>query len=320
MRVLVAGASGVVGRPLVDGLLANGHDVIALSRRPSAGSQPRRGVTEVTANAFIAEDLFRALANERADAVVSELTALKKPPSQHRHLAETNRLRTVGTANLLRAAKQLGARRFVTQSMMFGYGYDNQGSRLRLESEPFAPPRSGPFEQHLSAMRENEDRVLGDHDLDGIALRYGLFYGGGASDMLLDGVRKRTIPVTGDASPLSFVHVDDAATATVAALQRGAAGQAFNVADEEPVSWTTFVCYVASRVGAPRPIRVPRWLISLIAPYAKVIFDGGVCISTAKAQESLGWTPVYRSYRDGIEEMIDARAAARDKRSWHAQE
>jgi nucleoside-diphosphate-sugar epimerase len=116
------------------------------------------------------------------------------------------------------------------------------------------------------------------------------------------------------------VHVDDAATATVAALQRGAAGQAFNVADEEPVSWTTFVCYVASRVGAPRPIRVPRWLISLIAPYAKVIFDGGVCISTAKAQESLGWTPVYRSYRDGIEEMIDARAAARDKRSWHAQE
>ena len=318
MRTLIAGASGVVGRPLVDALLANGHEVIALSRRPSACSKPRLGVTEVTANALIAEDLFRALANERADAVISELTALKKPPSQHRHMAETNRLRTLGTANLLQVAKQLGARRFVTQSMMFGYGYDNQGSRLRLESERFAPTRSGPFEQHLSAMRENENRVLDDHDLEGVALRYGLFYGGAASGMLLNGVRERTIPVLADASPLSIIQVDDAAAATVAALERGGAGQAFNVADDEPVSWTTFVSYVASRAGAPPPLRVPRWLVRLIAPYAKVIFGGGVCVSTGKAKELLGWTPAYRSYRDGIEDLIDSRADARDRRSRNA--
>jgi nucleoside-diphosphate-sugar epimerase len=288
----------------VNALLANGHEVIALSRRPIAGSKPRLGVTEVTANALIAEDLFRVLADERADAVISELTALKKPPSQHRHMAETNRLRTLGTANLLHIAKQLGARRFITQSMMFGYGYDNQGSRLRLESEPFAPTRSGYFEQHLAAMRENENRVMNDHDLEGIALRYGLLYGGTASEMLLNGIRKRTIPVFTDASPLSFVHVDDAAGATVAALERGGAGQAFNVADDEPVSWTTFVSYAASRAGAPPPRRVPRWLVRLIAPYAKVIFDGGVCVCTGKAKELLGWTPAYHSYRDGLEDLI----------------
>jgi hypothetical protein len=144
-------------------------------------------------------------------------TALKKPPSQHRHMAETN-------------------------------------------------------------------RVLDDHDLEGIALGYGLFYGGAASGMLLNGVRKRTIPVLADASPLSFIQVDDAAAATVAALERSGAGQAFNVADDEPVSWTTFVSYVASRAGAPPPLRVPRWLVRLIAPYAKVIFDGGVCVSTGKSE------------------------------------
>ena len=304
MRVLVAGASGAIGRPLVTALLARGYTVISLSRH-SVWSSGTPGLTEVSADVLAADDLLRALSGEQADVVVSQLTALKKLPSQHRHMAATNRLRTTGTGNLLMAAKQLGARRFVSQSMMFGYGYDNQGDRLRLETDPFAPRRSGPFEQHLAAMRENEDRVLGDPDVEGLTLRYGLFYGGPASEALLSGVRKRSIPVLGNASPLSMIHVLDAAAATVAAVQSPAAGSAaFNVADDEPVSWTDFVRYVAKEAGAPAPRRVPGWLVGLFAPYAKAILEGGICLSNAKAKDLLGWRPSYPSYRQGVAEML----------------
>ena len=203
--------------------------------------------------------------------------------------------------------------------MMFGYGYDNQGSRLRLESERFAPTRSGPFEQHLSAMRENESRVLDDHDLEGIALRYSLFYGGAASGMLLTGVRKRTIPVLADASPLSSIQVDDAAAATVAALDRGGAGQAFNVADDEPVSWTTFVSYVASRAGAPPPLRVP----ALAGPSDRAVREGHIRRRSVrfhrKSEGVARLDPGVSQLRDGIEDLINSRADAPDRRSRNAQ-
>ena len=234
MRVLVAGATGTIGASLVEKLLTSGHEVIGLRRR--AGGQAE--VCWVTADVLDRDGLLHAVSGVRADAVVSELSALKKPPARHRAMAATNTLRTRGTANLLEVARQIGARRFVTQSMMFGYGYDDQGLRLRRESEPFAPEHQGPWEAHLAAMRENERMVLTDHSVEGVALRYALFYGAGASQPLIDGVAHRKLPVLATASPLSWIHVDDAASATVAALERGEAGQAYNIADDEPVSAT----------------------------------------------------------------------------------
>jgi nucleoside-diphosphate-sugar epimerase len=301
MRVLVAGASGVIGRVLLRLLVDHGHQVIALSRHPA--DEPSPAVTWVAADALIKDELLEALAPFSADAVISQLTALRKPPARHRDMRQTNQLRTVGTANLIAAARRLGAQRFLTQSMMFGYGYDNQGGRLHTEADPFAPPGSGPFEEHLAAMRVNEERVLGDPEFDGIALRYGLFYGGAASEPLLTGVQKRALPVlAGHVEPLSFVHLEDAAAATMAALTApSVGGQAFNIADDEPASWTTFVTYTAERAGAPRPLRLPAWVLRLAAPYGRVILEGGVCISSAKARQKLNWTPIYRNIRQGID-------------------
>ena len=301
MRVLLAGASGVIGRVLLRLLTDQGHQVIALSRHPSDEQSP--AVRWVAADALNKDDLLAALAPYRADAVISQLTALRKPPARHRDMRQTNRLRTIGTANPVAAARRLGAGRFLTQSMMFGYGYDNQGGRLRTETEPFGPRRSGRFEEHLAAMRKNEELILGDAEFDGIALRYGLFYGGAASQPLLTGVQKRTLPVlAGHVEPLSFVHLEDAAAATVAAMTADSVGgQAFNIADDEPASWTTFVSYTAERAGAPPPRRLPAWVLQLAAPYGRVILEGGVCISSAKAREKLSWRPIYRNVRQGID-------------------
>jgi nucleoside-diphosphate-sugar epimerase len=311
MRMLLAGASGVIGRELLRLLTDQGNQVIALSRHPV--DEPSAAVTWVAADALIKDDLLGALAPYTADAVISQLTALRKPPARHRDMRRTNQLRTVGTANLIAAARRLGARRFLTQSMMFGYGYDNQRGRLRTEADPFAPQGTGPFEEHLAAMRQNEERVLADPEFEGVALRYGLFYGGAASQTLLTGVERRALPVlAGDVAPLSFVHVEDAAAATMAALTANSVGgQAFNIADDEPASWTTFVTYMAERAGAPTPRRLPAWVLQLTAPYGKVILEGGVCISSAKARHELNWTPIHRNVRDGI----DAAMATAESRT-----
>ena len=260
MRVFVAGATGTIAASLVEKLLMSGHEVIGLRRR--AGGQAE--VRWVTADVLDRDGLLHAVSGMRADAVVSELSALKTPPARHRDMAATNILRTRGTANLLEVAHQIGARRFVTQSMMFGYGYDDQGPRLRRESEPFAPEHQG-REAHLAAMRENERMVLTDHSVAGVALRYALFYGAGASQPLVDGVAHRKLPVLASASPLSWIHVDDAASATVAALERGEAGQAYNIADDQPVSWTVFIDHLA-RTRRPHSAQAAVLAAQVVSP------------------------------------------------------
>jgi hypothetical protein len=194
MRVFVAGATGTIGASLVEKLHTSGHEVIGLRHRDTG----QAGVGWVTADVLDRDGLLRAVSGVRADAVISELSALKKLPAWHRDMAATNTLRTRGTANLLEVARQIGAHRFVTQSMMFGYGYDDQGPRLRRESEPFAPEGQSPWEPHLAAMRENERLVLTDPSIEGVALRYALFYGAGASQPLIDRVVHRQLPVLAD--------------------------------------------------------------------------------------------------------------------------
>jgi nucleoside-diphosphate-sugar epimerase len=301
MRVLLAGASGAIGMPLIRQLHAAGHEVIALHNSPVGRDRlAATGATPVQVDVLDQAGLLAALAGQRADAVISELTALKKTPMRHQDMALTNRLRTEGTANLIAAARQAGARRFLTQSMVFGYGYGDWSGRVLTETDPFGPPGRGRFEQHLAAMRANEQQVFTAGGLDGIALRYGLFYGPGpAGDAMVDGLRQRKLPVVRRSGVQPWVYIDDAAAATAAALERGEPGTAYNIVDDEPVSLTTLLTAIAEAIGAPPPRKIPGWLLAA-APYAKAVITGGLRVSNAKAVAELGWVLKAPSYRDGI--------------------
>ncbi|HET7357570.1 MAG TPA: NAD(P)-dependent oxidoreductase [Nocardioidaceae bacterium] len=301
MKVLLAGAGGAIGLPLTHQLLEHGHDVTALTRSDRSHDRLRAlGVRPVAADVLDWDSLGPALDGVKADAVVHQLTELRKPPVFHRGMRGTDRLRDLGTRNLVRAAGLVGASRFVTQSMLFGYGYDDAGGKVYTEQDPFAPPGRGRFEEHLAAMRTNERLVLGNPELDGIALRYGLFYGvGAADDQMVAAIRKRQLPVLREAGPLSWVYLDDAVSATVAALERGRSGEAFNVVDDEPVSWTVLMTELARALDTRPPLALPGWALAA-TPYIRTVMRGGVCASNAKARRELGWAPQVPSYRDGV--------------------
>ena len=304
MRVLLAGGSGAVGVPLVCRLREHGHVVTAIHRAPEGHERIRAaGAVPVQVDALDRSALFDSLRGERFDAVIAELTSLKKPPMTHRDMATTDRLRTEGTANLLSAAERCGARRFITQSMVFGYGYEDSGDRTLTEVESFAPKARGAFETHLAAMRSNEDQVLGSPDLEGVALRYGLFYGPGpAGDALVGLLRRRRLPGARPAGVKPWLYIDDAAEATVAALERGKPGRAYNIVDDEPVSFTHLIQAIAAAVGAPKPLVMPEWML-VVAPLARSMMRGDMRVSNALAKSELGWYPAVPTYRDGVERM-----------------
>jgi nucleoside-diphosphate-sugar epimerase len=287
--------------PLVRMLREAGHEVLAIHRAPSGRDRlTAAGAVPVQANVLDGRALAVALKGERADAVISQLTALKKTPGRHWHMAATNQLRVAGTANLLAAAQQVGARRFVTQSVVFGYGFGDWDGRVLTEADWFAPPGRGQFEEHLAALRACESAALQTAGIDGIALRYGLFYGPGpACDTLVAALRHRRLPVVRSSGVIPWVYVDDAAAATLAALERGTAGAAYNIADDEPASLAAVQVAMAEAVGAPRPLTVPGCLLA-VTPYARSIARGGLRVSTAKAKAELGWTPRVPTYRDGM--------------------
>ena len=228
-------------------------------------------------------------------------------------MTATDELRVVGTRNLVEAAEQVGATRFVTQSMVFGYGYDDPTQEVRTEEDRFAPFGRGRFEDHLAAMRSNEAQVLGSAGLEGVALRYGLFYGVGAGDeFLVPQLHRRVVPVLRQAAPHSFVYLDDAVSATVAALERGRGGEAYNVVDDEPVSWTDFVAELARAVGAPPPRVVPDRLLAAL-PYLRAVLRGGTAASNAKARRELGWRPAVPTYRDGARLLAGSHRGGSDR-------
>jgi nucleoside-diphosphate-sugar epimerase len=304
MKILLAGGSGAIGLPLIRQLRADGHEVVAIHRSTvgreallAAGSRPIR------ADVLDRAALLAAVDGYRFDAVISQLTAMKKAPTRHQDMTATNRLRIEGTANLLEVAARTGAGKFVTQSMVFGYGYGDFGGRVLTEADPFGPPGHGRFEEHLAAMRSGEQQVFAASHVEGIALRYGLFYGPGpAGDALIDGLRRRRLPVISGGGVQPWVYIDDAASATVAALERGTAGSAYNVADDEPVSFSDLIIAMAAALGAPRPRTVPSWLLTPM-PYAKAVMTGGLRVATAKAKHELGWAPRVPTYRDGVAEL-----------------
>lgn len=306
MKVLIAGATGAIGTPLAARLAAAGHEVAGLTRTQSGADRlAAAGVQPVVADAMDRSALLAALDGRTADAVVHELTALTKPPTRHRDMAQTNRLRTEGTRNLLEAARLVGARRFVTQSIVFGYGYADHGSKVLTEDDPFGGAQQGPCAPHVEAMAENERLAFTADGIEGVALRYGLFYGGDMST-IVGMLQKRRLPVpAGYDHPLPWVHLDDAAAATAAAVTLGAPGTAYNVVDDEPCSWTRMIAATAEAFGTPQPRSLPGWVLRLAAPYAaSMVLDTAMRVSNAKAKEALGWQPEYTSYREGVRALV----------------
>jgi nucleoside-diphosphate-sugar epimerase len=305
MRVLLAGASGAIGTPLTRQLLAAGHDVLGLTRSPANAERLRRaGAEPVVADALDRAGLLAAVRDVRADAVVHQLTNLgaKNPLAAAR---ATNAVRTVGTANLLAAARAVGATRFLTQSIILAYGYRDHGPHVLTEDDPLAVAPRGYLGRILGALLSNEEQVLTATDVEGIALRYGLFYGDDSvtrAMVRLVGRRRLPVPRSGGGF-ISPIHLDDAAAATVAALDRGRGGQAYNVVDDEPVRWADFLDTVAAELGVPRPRRVPDWLPRAI-PYAGKVLDSSLRVANAKARRELGWAPAVPTYREGVRLIV----------------
>jgi 2-alkyl-3-oxoalkanoate reductase len=310
VRVFVAGATGVVGRPLVTKLVTAGHEVTGMTRSESKTEDVRRaGARAVVADVFDVHALGAAMEEARPEVIVHELTALPDRIDFRKAdtYAATNRVRTEGTRNLIDAARTAGARRVVCQSIAFAYRMDGEG--LKTEDDPLLSEAGGAFGSGVSALREMEAMVLGTDGLDGLVLRYGFFYGPGtyyaADGTSTDDVRRRRMPIVGKGSGVfSFIHVDDAADATVAAVERGAPG-VYNVTDDEPAPMREWVPVFAQAAGAKPPRRVPVWLARFVA--GKDVSNFAVELrgaSNEKAKRELGWEPVHTSWRSGFAESL----------------
>ena len=311
MRVFVAGASGAIGRPLVRQLVAAGHEVTGMTRREDRAEEIRAaGATPVRCNVFSMHDLENALHQAKPEAVVHLLTALPARldyRSKEDPLAPTNRVRSEGTRNLIAAAKAAGARHIVAESVAFFYV--PAGDWVKDEEAPLNLEAPGNFGTAAEALAGLERQVLDVEGIEGAVLRYGWLYGPGtyfASDgSQTEDALKRRLPIVGRGDgTFSFVQVEDAAAATVVAVERGARG-VYNVVDDEPAPMREWVPVFCEAIGAKKPFRVPAWLARLVAGRAAVASATQLRgASNAKAKAELGWRPRYPSWREGFRDPV----------------
>ncbi|MFE5289597.1 NAD-dependent epimerase/dehydratase family protein [Nocardia sp. NPDC056611] len=314
MKVVVAGATGAIGRPLVMALRARGHQVYALTRDGRGAEVARTlGATPLVANVMDRSELLRATERLTADAVIHELTAYRNSPPTHYHspgLLRTNALRETGGKHLVELAQRAGARRYLTQSVIFGYGMRDHGPRPVTEQDPFGRIPGDVNDGLIGALHEAECHAWRAPGIDGIALRYGVFYGPGASASFTRALRRRLFPLPSTTTGhTGFVHVEDAAAATVAALERGVPGHAYNIVDDEPATWEAMFDAAAEAVGARPPLRVPPRLMRITSPLtAAQMLDFSLRPSNAKARAELRWAPRYPSYREGLRTLARVHA------------
>jgi nucleoside-diphosphate-sugar epimerase len=306
--VFVAGASGAIGRPLVPLLVTAGHEVTGTTRsRERAEQIGAAGATPVVVDALDAHALRRAVGAAGPEVVVHELTALpdRFDPRRRDIYDATNRVRREGTRNLLDAARVAGARRFVCQSIAFAYA-PGAAPEVKDEDAPLSLGAPPPFGEGVRALAEMERAVLEPEGPEGLVLRYGWFYGPGTyyaedGSMAAD-VRRRRFPIVGSGVGLfSFIHVEDAAAATVVAVERGAPG-IYNIVDDEPAGQRDWLPAYAEAIGAPPPRRVPVWLARLVAGKMASAINLQPGASNAKAKRDLGWSPRWPSWREGFRE------------------
>ncbi len=310
MKIFVAGATGALGRQLLPRLAERGHEVTGMTRSPGKQDLLRAlGARPVVADALDPESVALAVAGAEPDVIVHQLTAIPTHLDlRHfeRDFAQTNRLRTEGTDHLLAAARAVGARRFVAQSyapLIFA----RTGAPVKSEDDPLDehPPKQ--VRSGLEAIRHLERAVTGADWTHGVVLRYGGFYGPGTSfglgpeGTMLDAIKERKVPLVGDGGGVwSFIHIEDAADATVHAIEGEGRG-IYNIVDDEPATVSQWLPAAAEAVGAPAPRHVPRWVGRLFAgEAATVMMTDAVGASNAKAKRELGWRPRHATWRDGF--------------------
>jgi len=320
MRVFVAGSTGAVGRYLVPQLVANGHEVAGMTTKQEKSEMLRAwGATPVVADALDPEAVGSAVSKFAPDAIVHQLTALAagvNPRHQARDLAATNRLRTEGTDHLLSAGRAVGVHHFVAQSFALGT-YERVGGMVKTENDSLDPNPPEPMRDALDAIRYLEKAVVGAEWTEGIVLRYGAFYGpgtGAATDPPGEQTRmiqRRFFPIVGrGAGVWSFTHVEDAAGATVAALEHGRRG-IYNVVDDEPAPVSEWLPELARILGAKPPRRVPRWVGRLAGGEGIVLaMTEARGASNEKAKRELGWRPLYPSWRGGFAKGLESSSPA----------
>jgi 2-alkyl-3-oxoalkanoate reductase len=310
VKVFVAGASGVIGRRLVPMLVERGHEVVAMTRSPEKAEQIRAmGATPAIRDVFDAEGLRAEMVSAAPEVVVHELTDLPEdvdPRKAAEQLAGNDRIREEGTRNLVGAALAAGARRMVAQSISFVYRMDGS---LKTEDDPLFDDAPFPWSRTVGAVHALEDAVTRTEGLEGIVLRYGFFYGPGSTyapgGYIAREVQRRRFPIVGRGSGVfSFVHVDDAAAATAAAVERGEPG-IYNVVDDEPAPLREWLPAYAEALGAKKPRRVPKFIARLMAgAYTAQLATELRGASNARGKAAFGWEPRYPSWRQGFRESL----------------
>lgn len=307
MRVFVAGATGAIGRPLVKALLERGHQVTGLTRDPVKGAElAAAGATPVIVDIFEAETVLSAIEAARPDAIISELTALPRrlnPRKLAEYYAANDLVRREGTRTLLEAARRFNVPRIVSQSSAFWYA--PTPGPVKDETAPFDTDAPEPIRTAVATMIEVERAIMNARGVSAVNVRYATLYGPGtwysANGEVGQRFRKRMYPMIGNGEAImSFVHVDDAVTATIAALESDATG-AFNVADDEPAVAREWMPVFAEAIGAPKPLRAPVFLARLLAGRAAVhLALNSRAASSRRLKDELGWRPRFKSWRSGF--------------------
>ncbi len=296
MRVFVAGGSGTIGVPLVRALVAAGHQVSATTRsNDKRALLEKLGAAPVIVDALDKDALRAAVVHARPSHVIHQLTALpKNGPRSIADLEATNRLRVDGTRNLIAASVEAGARRIIGGSFALLPGAGRPASANAA----------------VAAVQSMESQILDANRsgrVEGIVLRYGLFYGAENPSTvdLIERVRRRRMPaIRGDQGLLPYIHLDDAVAATLAALEHGTPGGIYDVVDDRPTSMTAVVQAIAAELGAPAPRALPLWLLRWLSPYMANFVSMRVPLSNAKARAELHWQPAYPSWREGLRQTL----------------
>lgn len=313
MKIFVLGSTGVVGVNLIPLLIEKKHDVAALvSSSQKIKAAEAMGVEGVAADVFNKDELTSLVKKIRPEVIIHQLTALKGVTGNFRNFDKefemTNRFRTEVTDTLLNVAVEAGTKRFIAQSFC-GWPFARTGGPVKSEEDPLDPDPPASFRKTHAAIRYLEDRVKEAKNVEALALRYALFYGPGTGiskdSVIINQVRKRKMPVVGDGTGIwSFIHIKDAAQATVMALTDGEPGL-YNIADDEPAPVSAWLPYLAEVLGAQPPRKVPVWLVRIF------IGEGGVSMMTqirgasnTKAKQKLNWELKYTSWRKGFKEGL----------------
>jgi 2-alkyl-3-oxoalkanoate reductase len=317
MRVLVAGATGAVGRSLIPELRRRGHDVFGTTRNMSkADVVSISGAQPVRMDGLDQADVFETVRRLQPEAIIHQMTSLANTRSLRNFdkvFERTNQLRTRGTGYLIAAARQAGTRHLIVQSFT-GWPNTRHGSAVKTETDPFDPTPPAAMKQTLDAIREQEQAVLSISDLHAVVLRYGAFYGPGTSITsggdIVEMVRRRRFPIIGNGAGVwSFIHMEDVAAATAQALEGGPSG-VYNIVDDDPAPVRVWLPELALILDARPPSYVPEWVARLL------VGESGVSMMTRirgssneKARRLLGWSPIYSSWREGFRQELGKLAS-----------